>query len=50
MVHRITNLALPYPPEFSEYKKHYKRALGIAKKNNYKVLTQDEIIKYINKL
>jgi len=50
MVYRITNLALPYPPEFLEYKKHYKRALGIAKKNNYKVLTQDEIIKYINKL
>jgi hypothetical protein len=50
MVNRITNLALPYPPEFSEYNKHYKRALGIAKKNNYKVLTQEEIIKAINKL
>ncbi len=50
MVHRITNLALPYPPEFLEYKKHYKRALGICKKNNYKIMTQEQIINEINQL
>ena len=50
MVHRKTNLALPYPPEFSQYKKHYKRGLGIAKKNNYKIASQDEIIARIQKI
>lgn len=50
MVNRITNLALPYPPEFNQYKKHYKRGLGIARKNNYKILYQEDIISKINKL
>ena len=50
MVQRKTNLALPYPPEFSQYKKHYKRALNTAKKDNYKILTQDKIIEEINNL
>ena len=47
MVNRQCNLALPYPPEFDQYKKHYKRAMGVAKENNYKVMTQDDIIKDI---
>jgi len=50
MVNRQCNLALPYPPEFDQYKKHYKRAMGVAKENNYKVMTQDDIIKDINNL
>jgi len=50
MVNRITNLALTYPPEFEQYKKHYKRGLGIARKNNYKILSQEDIISKINKL
>ena len=50
MVQRKTNLALPYPPEFSQYKKHYKRGLDIAKKNNYKIATQDKIITRIQKI
>jgi hypothetical protein len=48
MVNRQCNLALPYPPEFNQYKKHYKRAMGVAKENNYKVMKQDDIIKAIN--
>jgi len=50
MVNRITNLALPYPPEFEQYKKHYKRGLSIARKNNYKIFSQEDIISKINKL
>jgi len=50
MIYRNTNLALPYPVEYDRYVENYKRELEKAKKHNYKVLTQDAIIKSINKL
>ncbi len=48
MILRKCNLALNYPPEFSDYKGMYKYKLGICKKNNYKIMTQDQIINKIN--
>jgi hypothetical protein len=50
MVLRATNLALNYPPEFTDYQKLYKHKLARARKNNYKIATQDEIIKAVNAL
>jgi len=50
MVLRTTNLALQYPPEFDDYKGMYEHKLQLAKKNNYKVMTQTQIIDSLHKL
>ena len=50
LVIRNTNSALLYPVDYDRYVDNYKRELAKAKKTNYKVMSQDIIIKTINKL
>ena len=50
LIIRATNSALLYPVDYDRYVDNYKREMAKAKKTNYKIMSQDTIIKTINKL